>query len=382
MKPKAMLPCSPELRLLSYLSRVLPREEERLKVRRLLEEPTDWERFIQLAMRHGVASVIFHGLAQHECALPKQVAESLRQHARNAAIRGMALASELVKVQALLGQEGLAVTAYKGPALSKLLYGNVGVREYSDVDLFVRSTDFRLARETLCAAGFQPTTQIPREKQGRYVERLTQCEFSHPGGIRVDLHWQLAPRHLGVRISEEWLWSDLGSVSIHDNAVRVFKPEKLVLALCIHGAKHAWERLKWLCDLGNLVRSYPDLDWDAITADADRFGASRILALGLALAQGLLGAAAPLDGISDPEVNGLAETCVRRLETSAAGIPKIRDRWLFLLRLRKGGWQKLKAIFDFLSDEVKSNPAGERPEQRVRSGIRRFWRVCGVLLDR
>ena len=91
-----------------------------------------------------------------------------------------------------------------------------------------------------------------------------------------------------------------------------------MLVLCIHGGKHAWERLAWICDVAELVRRTPDLDWTAVSTEAERLRAGRILRLGLRLADELLDAPLP------PHVADLVRSD-RTLGTLAAYV----RRWLF-----------------------------------------------------
>src|SRR5207253_975904 len=72
-----------------------------------------------------------------------------------------------------------------------------------------------------------------------------------------------------------------------------FAPARLLLILCVHGANHCWLRLNWLCDVAELLRRNPALDWPALAAEAERWGCRRILTLGLLLAHDLLDAPLP-----------------------------------------------------------------------------------------
>jgi hypothetical protein len=67
-------------------------------------------------------------------------------------------------------------------------------------------------------------------------------------------------------------------------------PEHLALFLCAHGAKHYWERLGWICDVGRLLQVEKTVDWTGVFAEASETDTSRILSLGLLLARDLLGA--------------------------------------------------------------------------------------------
>jgi hypothetical protein len=72
-----------------------------------------------------------------------------------------------------------------------------------------------------------------------------------------------------------------------------FAKEELILYLCVHGVKHCWERLGWLCDLAAVLRRNPDIAWDRLLSGCRAQGNERILLLGLALAAELLGAQLP-----------------------------------------------------------------------------------------
>ena len=60
-------------------------------------------------------------------------------------------------------------------------------------------------------------------------------------------------------------------------------PEDLLLALCVHGAKHHWQRLAWLRDVAGVLTKWPALDLDACLSRAQHLGCGRLLRLSLSL---------------------------------------------------------------------------------------------------
>jgi hypothetical protein len=75
-------------------------------------------------------------------------------------------------------------------------------------------------------------------------------------------------------------------------------PEDLLLLLCVHGGKHCWCQLNWICDVAELLRAHPELDWDQVLEQARTRGGMRMLLLGLRLARDLLEAPVP-DEVSE-----------------------------------------------------------------------------------
>ena len=66
----------------------------------------------------------------------------------------------------------------------------------------------------------------------------------------------------------------------------VMAPEELLIILCVHGSKHAWERLKWVVDVAELLRSQR-LNWKRVFSTATKWKCRRMALLGLAFAMGL-----------------------------------------------------------------------------------------------
>jgi hypothetical protein len=94
----------------------------------------------------------------------------------------------------------------------------------------------------------------------------------------------------------------------------------LLLALCIHGSKHLWERLAWISDIAGLVATSPQLNWQQLTRQARQSGNERMLFLGLRLAAELLDARLPVEVQSeiagDATVAVLANEIIANLFTA------------------------------------------------------------------
>ena len=107
------------------------------------------------------------------------------------------------------------------------------------------------------------------------------------------------------------LWEDLEPVTVGGTTIRSLSMENLLWLLCVHGTKHKWARLSWVCDVAELVRTQPDLDWEKVAALGKELAIERRLYLGLLLANMLLDAPLPQvleDKIkSSKEVQDLAQ---------------------------------------------------------------------------
>src|SRR5262249_39919933 len=117
--------------------------------------------------------------------------------------------------------------------------------------------------------------------------------------------------------------------------------EDELVFVCVHGAKHLWERLLWIADVAALISGQPSLDWDRAGATAKELGAERMLVLGLQLAVSLLDSRLPetvLDRIRrDRSACHLATQIMNWLPAAGDRPPGLFGRAVFRLRMR-GGW--------------------------------------------
>ena len=75
--------------------------------------------------------------------------------------------------------------------------------------------------------------------------------------------------------------------------LRTLGEEDLFAYLCMHGALHWWNRLKWLADVNALLASTPEDGVERLVRAAEARGAGRAAAQALLLCQRLLADAPP-----------------------------------------------------------------------------------------
>ena len=110
----------------------------------------------------------------------------------------------------------------------------------------------------------------------------------------IELHWEVAPHLFASTVNGERLWQDLITLDLNGTPVKTFSPEDLLFSLCVHGSRHLWERLGWICDVAELITRRP-LDWTALLKRAASADTERMFLLGVHLAERLLDAPLPAE---------------------------------------------------------------------------------------
>ncbi|MBI3606558.1 MAG: nucleotidyltransferase family protein [Nitrospirae bacterium] len=343
----------PEAELLLYAARTCLDSEETERIRALVREDIDWTYLLRLALSHGVMPLLYRSLNIH-CpdAVPKGALDQLQGHFFANAARNLFLTEELLKFMDLLEANGVPVIPYKGPALAASAYGNLALREFGDLDILVHERDVPRAKDLLISRGYRPNVELPSAKEASYIQFRGARGFSRgDSGVCIDLHWgvTLHKKSFSFPIDEERLWERLEPVSLGGRTVHSIPPEELLQILCVHGSRHCWEQLKWICDIAELVRAHQGLDWKRLMEEARSLHNSRMLLLGLLLARDLLGAILPEEVLqtmrADRVVKSLAAQIRERIFAEAGGPLRVFESSLFYLRIRERLWD---GVPDFL----------------------------------
>lgn len=277
-----------ELLLCCARTRLPPAQVERLPD---LLGGIDWSRLLRTAHAHGLAPLLYwHLNAICPAKVPKPALAQLQSYFHRTASKNLHLSSELVKLLRLFQADKIMAVPFKGPVLAASVYGNLLLREFSDLDILVRERDVYRAKALLVSQGFQ-LRLAAHETAGQEGHFLHHHTFLRDA-LCVEVHWSFAERYFSIPL-DKGLWRRLEQASLAGTDVPNLAAGDLLLALCVHGARHRWERLTWICDVAELLRATPGLPWDQVLASARTMGIQRILFLGLLLARDLLQADFP-----------------------------------------------------------------------------------------
>ncbi len=272
-------------------------------------------------------------------AVPKDILNRLQDRFRQTNKRNLLLASELRRILKLFEAEGIPVMPFKGPVLAVAVYGNLALRQFDDLDMLIRRQDALRAKDLLISQRYRPQYKLNHAQEASYMQ--TECEFSflHENGIfQVEIHWDFLPRYFSIQFDTEGIWERVERAALGGLEVPTLAPEDLLLFLCVHGSKHYWERLSWICDVAELIRAHPDLRWEAVMEQARISGGERMLLVGLSLANDLLGTMLPAYVLgrmqADSVVKSLSVRVRGRLQRDIQREPNTWERKLLFTNIR------------------------------------------------
>ena len=261
-------------------------------IRELSRTALDWEVLAAHGRRHSVFPLLYRQLAAvvpH--AVPPDSLHRLKELYQGNAARNLFLLGELERVLHALAEDGVTAIPYKGPVLAIAGYGDLSLRRFVDLDVIVQRADVERAIVTLTRLGYRAEPVVSPAQQAFLIRTQHDLAFKRDEGrLIVELHWEVAPRLFATELAAEDLWRQATTRAVGGSQVLTLAPEDMLLSLCVHGSKHLWERLAWVCDIAEWLAAHPGLQWPELLARAERTGQQRMLFVGLQLAAELLDA--------------------------------------------------------------------------------------------
>ncbi|HYA16857.1 MAG TPA: nucleotidyltransferase family protein [Bryobacteraceae bacterium] len=238
----------------------------------LLSDPPDlsalddeqlWEAVTKNAGPYGVAPLVAFAVRPHVSGQRRQwcdevLARSWGRHER--------MLRQLRWLTDLFEAKNVPTIALKGPALAERYYKPAFLRKPSgDLDLAVREEDLRKACAPLLREGY--TFEVPLEEA---VKRSYHVELLHASRPKVELHFRLSHKALGVPVDE--FFERAVSLQLSDGReIQVLAPADQLLHLVLHLAQSRFGTLFHLCE----IRLVSHLEPPAVRAEAIRQAADR-----------------------------------------------------------------------------------------------------------
>lgn len=342
----------PEEELLLLAARTHVDEEAGERLHALADAgDIDWPWLYDLGLHHRVLPLLFKSLERHAAGCPPEAMHAqLRTAYLSSAGLNLKLAAEAARLLNLIEDQGIPALPFKGPVLAKTAYGTLGLRLCAaDIDLLISPANYAVIERLLIDDGYRLVQKVQRLRPDQKRVSLTikrQFGFVRDGGLSIDLHTGIMPLGYHFPLTLEELWERARTVEVAGEEVRDCAPEDMLIILCYQGAKNLWERHKHVCDVAEVVRAHPDMDWTTVVERTRAMHGQRIVALGLYLAEVLAGAPVP-PNVQEAlgqyaRVEPLAREVAPRLFQQQAEEASLRDRVGFHMALQTTWHTKLR----------------------------------------
>jgi hypothetical protein len=342
----------PEFDLLAACCATTWRPTEHGNIERLLRSELHWEKLLRTAEHHGLTSLLLERLEISSRYVPREVMDELRSIFRLNAYRRLWFAYELGRIVENLRSAGIKVLAHKGPTLSVMLYGDIAQRQFHDLDFLVAPGDVAKATEILHVMGYESDMELEARAEKAYLRSGYERVFhSSHGRNLLEVQWRILPRFYAIDFDMRKVLARSQNIKVGNQLCTVLGSEDLLLALCVHAAKHVWTQMSWLRDITQLtvVRG---LDWAFIGREAARLGIRRIVALNFLLADRLFGCGLPKSfeaWSNDPATHALLPELMEIMQRGVAYQTESFAYFRLMMRLRERRRDRMRLLWRLAS---------------------------------
>jgi hypothetical protein len=349
---------TPEQEVLLWAIRVDHTTDQR--VAWILTEGVDWSYVRETAIQHGIIPLLYKRLKGEMADLvPSEELSTLKELFQKNAIRNLQMTQHLLKVLDILAVSGVEAMPFKGPVLAVQAYGDLSLRSYYDLDILIHENDLSRTCQILIDQGYISNDLVPTIIK-RILTSIQQkgLDFSFHDD-HLELHYKIIERLYAVPIDMDQIWDRSLPIFINGQKIKTLYPEDMVIVLCFHGHKHAWQNLKWLADLIYMISNHPEIKWHNVFVQAETMGLKRIVLIGLVLAYkyGNIRCGSEIENLfaSDITVRKLAG----KIQLNLFQIQTLESSFIepfFYLKSRERFKDKSMFLFYFFTDKVLMFP--------------------------
>ena len=336
----------PELELVLSSARAKsPENDERMRA--LLGGGVNWYEMLACAIQHKLEPALDERIRELDAGWPAQdQREVLAELACGTARRNLAFMGEMLHLHGFFEAARIPAIPFKGPALAWLAYPNFTHRTCVDLDFVVPQRYIPEAMSLLQAHGYTPQFSPVEAQAGQHGPAPGEYAFAPRSNLSfVELHTERTLRYFSRPLNLEEMNSRLVPLEIGGQKLRTFCVEDLLVMLCVHGAKHFWERFAWIVDIAQLI-TVREVDWTLLTEIAAKMESTRLLLLGLYLAHEMVGASLPQSVLErarrDAQVQWLAGKVLEQYERNSDPSVGVWPRAIFRIRSCDGFRQGLR----------------------------------------
>lgn len=316
------------------------------KIKEYSKKIKDWNDFIYKASVHGVLPLIYNSLkALENSSIPSIMITRLKDNYFEITKENMMLTSELIKITKLFDQNHIKYISFKGPTLSQAYYGNITLRQYCDLDILVKYIDIKKIIVLLEKIGYKGDYLYSKDKNSNYLKVITFV--NEKLATVIEIHCELISSSYAIDFRNINFFNKIKTIDINNNSLNIFKKEFLFIYLCIHGSKHVFERVSWICDINKLLID-KTINWKLLIRLSEVLNVKRIILSSIYLASIVFDTKLPsyIKSIieKDSQVKKISNKILLSLDKNKMSLTSLS----ILISQREGIYDKLHFLFKSL----------------------------------
>jgi len=157
---------------------VKPDDERRNGIENVASSTLNWDLVYEISLRQRVLPLLYENIKSRlSSRVPDRIIEKLKNVYFDNVTRNISLSSFLLKVLNILKEDDIVAVPFKGPLLAQYVYGDIGLRPFSDLDVLVNQNDAVCAWGILLENGFSPKLELDHGQRHKYTKLMSNISF-------------------------------------------------------------------------------------------------------------------------------------------------------------------------------------------------------------
>ncbi len=272
-------------------------------------DPSWWGRIYGLIKTERLSGLASAAAGEGSLAVTDEQSEELSALHTDDMMWTLALERALLGIAEAARDDGIDLIVLKGPALAHSFYPDPSWRAFGDIDLLVRTDDWRRSCALLERLGFN--RQRPEPRAG-FDERYGKAAVHvNAAGLNVDLHRTLVLGPFGLWMQPEELFGRTVPFEVAGVTLRRLDDTAILLHACVHAALGFMDPLLMPARDVAQIAQYGDVDWREVGTLARRWRLRGVVRHAFQTVEDMFGVAPP------PEAEAVWQEEIGRRERRA-----------------------------------------------------------------
>lgn len=272
-----------EIELLLCCARTQLNDDIRMQISHLIRGKINWVNLVHYAQDHDLIPLVYRNLTLVQDNFPDIIANFLKDQYNKQVKRNLLLTGELLQKINLLKEHEIFTVPYKGPVLANEIYGNLSLRSFKGLDIFIYKKDIKRIKEILQAHDYKP--DLKEQKEKIHQKYYHECRFISENNAHIKFQWKI-PK-INLSLNSKISLDEPIEITFNNSKLLSITDEDLLLISCLNATNGLWLHLKNICDIRELV-SRKNINWEHVLEKSELLGMKRILLLSLYLTNDLL----------------------------------------------------------------------------------------------
>ena len=198
----------------------------------LLKSITDEKQFGDMLVRLGIAPLVYHNKAHYN--LTAGLLGTVTAAYHRTLLRSMRLSAAFQEIANVCAAQGIEIIPLKGIYLSEALYGNIGLRLMSDMDILVKEHEAMACINAIRQLGYSQADQYDSD----LGTEIVHYEPLVKNGLSVEIHIKLHRIIEKYSLSPTLLWQHAKPARVHGCDVLSLDMYDTLIFCCLHLDRH------------------------------------------------------------------------------------------------------------------------------------------------